>query len=367
MIRTRRHDVDWLRVAAVYLLVPFHVARVFDHHDWHVKNAVESDVLDLFTGAVRVWHMPLLFALAGWAIGPSLERRDRHAFARERRERLLVPFLFGCAALMPPATYVELRHKGEIEEGFVEFLPSFVPEHFTWMHLWFLIYLFVFTALYSPGFRWAREREWSVERVPAWAVYAAIVPFAVVQVTLRGRWPGYQNLYDDWANFAYYSLFFVAGFVLTRLPAVERAVHAEPRRAACVAVGALAGMALAAGGFWPPAEGSARWVAFQALSAVAAFCTVAALLGFAAERLRRGGERLAYARDSAMPVYVLHQPAIIFLAAPIVGLSAGVPVKFGLLLGSAGAVTLAAYHLAVRRSPLLGRVLGGRARGLRQL
>jgi hypothetical protein len=37
-------------------------------------------------------------------------------------------------------------------------------------------------------------------------------PFAVVELALRWRWPGFQNLYDDWANFLWYSLFFVGGF-----------------------------------------------------------------------------------------------------------------------------------------------------------
>jgi fucose 4-O-acetylase-like acetyltransferase len=345
----------------VYLLLPFHVAKVFDHQAWHVKDPAESGALDLFTGAVRIWHMPLLFALAGWSVAPSLERRGADGLMRERRERLLVPLAFGCATVIPLATYVEHLHAGRIDPGLVEFLPRFATEHFTWMHLWFLVYLFVFTALYLPAFRWALRRDWRVERVPPWALYAAIVPFALAQVALRGRWPGYQNLYDDWANFAYYSLFFVAGFLLTRLPAVERAVHAERRRAAVVGLAAVAAMAaLAGGGLYAPAEGTARFFAFQALSAVAGVCLVAAALGLGAARLRSAARGVGYARESAMPVYVLHQPAIIFLAVPAVALPAPTPVKLGLLLTGATAATLAVHHLVVRRSATLRALLGGR-------
>ena len=357
---SRRADIDWLRAGAVYFLLVFHSAKVFDHQTWHVKDPLESDALDLLTGAIRLWHMPLLFALAGWSVTPSLDRRRSDAFLRERRERLLVPFAFGCATLIPLATYVELRHSGRIDESFAEFAPSFVTEHFTWMHLWFLIYLFVFTSLYLPLFRRIRGCDWEVERVPAWSVYAAIVPFAAVQVALRGRWPGYQNLYDDWANFAYYSLFFVGGFLLTCFPAVEQAVHAERRLAACIGLAAVAAMLAVAGGIYPPEEGSARWIAYQALTAVAGVCLVMALLGFGAARLGSSRRGLPYARDSAMPVYVLHQPAIIFLAVPIVALPVGVPVKFALLLTTATAATLGAYELFVCRSPLLRRLLGGR-------
>lgn len=344
----RRADIDWLRIAAVYLLLAFHSAKVFDTTHWHVKDDVESGVAGIFTGAVRTWHMPLLFALAGWSMTPSLARRGARAVLRERRDRLLVPFAFGTLTLVQLAAFVEAQHSGR-------------PMELTWMHLWFLIYLLVFTALYLPVFEWLRARRWRVERVPPWALYAAIVPFAVVQVTLRGRWPGYQNLVDDWANFAYYSLFFVAGFLLTRFPAIEAAVHRERRRAAVVGVAALGAMAALAGGLQPPpAEGLAEWVAFQALSAVAGVCLVAALLGFAHAHLRGRERALAYARDSAMPVYVLHQPLIIFLAVPLVALPVGVPAKLALLLAGSTAATVGAYHLLVRRSDRLSALLGSK-------
>jgi hypothetical protein len=35
----RRHDLDWLRILAVLLLIPFHSARVFDTFEaFYVKN-----------------------------------------------------------------------------------------------------------------------------------------------------------------------------------------------------------------------------------------------------------------------------------------------------------------------------------------
>jgi fucose 4-O-acetylase-like acetyltransferase len=347
--RERRADIDWLRVGAVYLLLAFHSAKVFDQTHWHVKDGARSGTVDAFTSFVHQWHMPLLFVLAGWAMTPSLARRGARAVRRERRERLLVPFAFGTLTLVQLAAFVESRHSGE-------------PMELTWMHLWFLIYLFTFTLLYLPLFEWLRARDWRVERVPPGAVYAAIVPFALVQVALRGRWPGYQNLVDDWANFAYYSLFFFAGFLLTRFPAIEAAVHRERRRAALIGAAAIGGMAALAGGLRPPdGAGSPEWVAFQALSAVAGACLVMALLGFAHARLRARVRVLAYARDSAMPVYVLHQPLIVFLAVPVVALPLGAPVKLAVLLAGSTVATIGAYHLAVRRSRRLSALLGSKA------
>jgi glucan biosynthesis protein C len=359
----RRRDIDWLRALAVYLLLLYHAARPFDSEDWHVKDEGGGAAVDLLTGGISQWHMPLLFLLAGWSLVPSLERRRADEIMRERRDRLLVPLAFGCVALMPPLAYVEARHKGGADEGFLDFLPTFFTslDEFTWMHLWFLAYLYVFTALYLPGLRRLHAREWTVQRVPAWAVYASILPLAAVQIALRGRWPGYQNLYDDWANFTYYSLFFVAGFLIARQPAIERAVHRERARAACLAAAALLAMAaLVRSGM--PNTGSAEWIALQGLSAVAGACTVMAALGYGAKLLADRERGLDYARASAMPVYVLHQPIIILLAVPAIALPVGVPAKLALLLAASTAATFGAYHLT-RRSRLLLRLLGAKPAG----
>lgn len=359
----RRHDIDWLRAGAVYLLLLFHSTMPFTSEDWHINDESEPAGADLLAGAISQWHMPLLFLLAGWSLVPSLERRTSGEIMRERRDRLLVPLAFGCVALMPLLAYVEARHKGDTSLSFPEYVPTFFTslDEFTWMHLWFLIYLYVFTALYLPGLRRVHASGWRIERVPPWAIYAAIVPLAAIQIGLRGRWPGYQNLYDDWANFTYYSLFFVAGFMLARFPVIEEAVHRERARAACIAALALAGMGgLVLGG--SPDTGAAEWIALQGLSAVVGACAVMAILGYGAELLANRRSGLPYARESAMPVYVLHQPVIILLAVPIVALPAGVPVKLALLLGASTAATVGAYHLA-RRSPLLLRLLGAKAAG----
>jgi glucan biosynthesis protein C len=93
----RRHDVDWLRIGAVFLLIPFHTARIFDIWEPnYVKNAQLSKTMSyLFIASIGSWHMPLLFLLAGAATWLALRRRTPGEYAAERVKRLLVPFVFG--------------------------------------------------------------------------------------------------------------------------------------------------------------------------------------------------------------------------------------------------------------------------------
>jgi len=145
----RRYDVDWLRVFATYLLLVFHVGKVFDVPPfYHIKNGALSDGLGFLTGFIHQWHMPLFFLLAGWSAYGSLSTRGAGTFLRERVGRILIPFIAGCVLLCPFLKYIELLAGMQMtitggiahapfHESFFEFLPTFFTrlDRFTWAHL----------------------------------------------------------------------------------------------------------------------------------------------------------------------------------------------------------------------------------------
>jgi glucan biosynthesis protein C len=395
MIDTRRYDVDWLRIFATYLLFVFHSAMVFNPAPfYHVRNAELSFGMLVLAGFISLWHMPLFFLLAGWSIRTSLVTRGIGTFLRERVTRLLVPLVTGCVLFGPIVKYLELRSGLDLsnaglrvapawqdgfrllipgglpamppfDESFVTFLPTYFTrlERFTWMHLWFLAYLFTFSLLYLPLFTWIARRTAgpraakadpaSSSRTRVW-VYAPLLPLIVIQLTLRERWPGLQNLYDDWANFAYFSAFLLAGFALASLPALETAVVRERRRLLVLGtVAALALLLAVANVLRTPAL-------LLAATAIAGWCFVLVLFGTAA-RLRTTDIRgRAYLAESSLPVYVLHQVAIVGLGFAIVRLNLGIALKFTLLLVTSVALTLAVYELVVRRVGILRLLFGMR-------
>jgi peptidoglycan/LPS O-acetylase OafA/YrhL len=362
----RRRDIDWLRIGATLLLFPFHAARPFDRAGWHVKSAAQSDVFSAFVWFIHQFHMPLFFVLAGWSLERSLRTRSAGEVRHERYARLLVPFLAGVALLSPPQAYVEAITQRGFAGSFLAYLPRFFGSlsEFSWHHLWFLIYLFTFTMLYLLGLARLARRPRAATEVRPWHLYAAIVPLAVVQVALRWRWPGYQNLYDDWANFAWYSLFFVAGFLVARLPALAAVVHRERGRCALAfAVATLAGLAFLAAlrdGVGVPGPG---YVAFQTVSAIAGVTGVAALLGYATRLANVGGNAFGYLREAALPLYILHQPVIVVLGYWIVRSGLPLAATYATLLTAAIVATFAIHHLVVRPLPPLRVAFGMRPRG----
>jgi uncharacterized protein (DUF2147 family) len=371
----RRYDIDWLRVGATYMLLLFHVGMVFNPAPFfHIRNADVSFFFLVLCGFVGLWHMPLFFLLAGWSACSSISRRGTRAFLKERFLRLVVPLVAGCVLLMPSIKYLELSNgfdanytglyvsptlqesfrqiipsglpaAAPFDESFLEFLPTFFTDlsRFTWAHLWFVVYLLIFTLLYLPIFRFLRRpsNRFDGPVSTAW-VYAPLIPLVAIQLTMRERWPGLPNLIQDWANFAYYSTYFVSGFLLARFPALEEMAHRERKRALGIAAGATVVLLLGVLGlFRSPAL-------ILTHVSVAGWCFVVACLGWARQRLSFTTPVLPYLTESALPVYILHQSAIVLPGYLLIQLPIGLWTKFALLLTVASALTLTFYHLLVR-------------------
>lgn len=381
----RRTDLDVLRVFACYLLIPFHAAMVFNPAPfYHVRNDDLSTVLMIFCGFVSLWHMPILFLLAGWSALTSYRLRGISRFLRERVRRIAVPLVAGCVLLAPGIKFLELRSgldlnfhglrvSEALQQGFrtvipqglpvaapfdetwLDFLPTFYTQldRFTWSHLWFLAYLLVFSALVLPALALLSRSVRTPDRVARAFVYAPIIPLVVIQLTLRERWPGPYNLVADWANFSFYATFLVSGILLARLPALEDALVRERHRTLAIA-GAAVGLLLllVLGIFSSP-------VLLLSGVAVAGWCSVAALLGYARVSAPAGGPLLETLADSALPVYVLHQPVIVLLGFGIVQLPLGILSKLTLLLAASSFATLALY-VAARKFEITRFLLGMR-------
>lgn len=380
----RRNDIDALRVLATFMLFVFHTAMIFNPAPFfHIRNDEVSIVFLIVCGFISLWHMPLFFFLAGWSLYRSIESRGGRGVLRERLTRIGIPLIVGTSLFGPAIKYIELssgvdlnyaglRVREDLQESFREVIPSkletlpafdesfieFVPtfftqlERFTWSHLWFLAYLLTFSLLYLPVLLRLASGEHRTLNVRRWWLYAPVLPLALIQVTLRPHWPGIQNLYDDWANFALYSSFLLLGFAFARAPEIERLAHEERNRAG--GIGLLACLVLLLAVFQVVTSSAL----VLAATAVAGWCFVIALLGIAHTRVTTRSRSLSYLSEAAYPVYILHQPAIVFIGYPILSLGLSMIAKFVLITTLSISATLLAYQFVVRRWSILRAASG---------
>ncbi|QEY31629.1 acyltransferase [Synechococcus sp. RSCCF101] len=326
MAPDRCEALDATRFLAVLLLIPFHTAAIFYRGDlgsFYLTAPSSSAVLSAFVLLVHQWHMPLFFLLAGAASWHSLQQRTAVSFLRQRLQRLLLPLVVGTLLLVPPQVYVHAVQSGEPVGGFLRFYPHFFDGvrpagHFEWGHLWFLAYLLAITLAFLPLMQWLTRPGrgapgWPTAGCPAWvALLLPALPLMLSEALLRPRWPGFQNLVDDWANVSLYGLYFLGGFLFCHLAWPWQSLD-RFRWPLVLLAGLTMGVfaALELSGAAPALDSSWPARLFQAFRGANTWYVVLALLALARRFLAAPGTPLHTGAWAGMPLYLLHQPVLV--------------------------------------------------------
>ena len=330
----RLYVLDWLRIGAFALLVLYHVGMFYVSWDWHVKSAHAGPALEPWMRLSSPWRLSLLFLISGAATAFMLRRDGASgALLASRSKRLLWPLLFGMAVIVPPQAYFEVVQKHGYAGSYLEFLRLYFGGYGgfctrpgqclilpTWNHLWFVAYLFVYTALLWIAVRlWPRALDGMAAALAralrgGALLWLPILVLALLRVTLIDRFPPTHALVDDWYLHAIYFSLFVVGAAWARDPAVWQRCAAL--RWAALAIALAAWAALAAISSWLPAAPAAadwRWLARVAFAAMQ-WSAIVAAVGFARVHLDRDHRWRATLADAVFPVYVVHQTLIVLFA-----------------------------------------------------
>jgi glucan biosynthesis protein C len=357
----RRNDLDWVRILAVLLLIPFHTARIFDTFEsFYVKNAELSAWLSYaVVRFLSVWQMSLLFLVAGASTWYAMRSRSGGQYIVERLKRLMIPFVFGTLVIVPPQMYFALLHHSSTSASYLEYYPQFFeprPAELTdysglgptWAHLWFILYLFAIALIALPLFLGLKTRIGQritarlagfLERGPA--LFLLAIPFPFVLFLLPEV---------DGKPFFMYLMVFVYGFVLMSDARYQRAL--ERNKGAALILGIVCMSITCAIGL-----SGVQFVDFSLESILLFFVNsfniwfwLAAILGFGQKYLNVDNRALRYARNAAYPFYVLHQTVIVAIGFYVVQWSADVLVKFLVIAVCSLVATIGLYDLLVRRT-----------------
>ncbi|MCA9231215.1 MAG: acyltransferase family protein [Planctomycetales bacterium] len=370
----RRPDIDWLRAIAVLLLVPFHAALVFgDLDSFHITTGENYQPLDYFAGILGQCHMPLLFVISGISTWFTLQVLSPRQYASARVKRLFVPLAFGTLVIIPPQVYLERASQGAFEGSYLSFYPHFFEGiyptgNFTYNHLWFILYLLVFSFLALPVFVWLkRENQHAFLKQLAsicerrGGILALALPLVVTESLFRAAYPGLQTLISDWANFTGYLYLFMVGFAICCNPKFWPAIRRDGRLALVGGLAALAiGVALSISGMLPVRGYSIEWTLFMVLKAVNCWCWIVALLSAGMRWLNFGGKLLSYIREASYPFYILHQTVLILVGYYVMNWPMPVIVRFLIIVVATVAFTTLLYEVTVKRINALRFLFGMR-------
>jgi peptidoglycan/LPS O-acetylase OafA/YrhL len=380
----RLHYLDWLQVLAILGVFLFHAVHPFDVlTDWHIKNAEASALATFFAGFFGLWGMPFFFMMGGVTSWFSLRRRTAGRYVRERVTRLLIPFIIGSIVLTPIQAYFELTHKGWWKGGsIVEFILSseartyfytefhqitFNPKFFgdVGYHLWFVGFLFVFSLIALPVFLWLNQDAgkrfvaW-LARLAKWrgGLLAFVVPMLLLRIALTRGFPGEHDLPD----FIYNLSFFISGYILIADERFMRAIHRD--WLLYLILGIPCTLFFFSSAFdvpvydWIGSPGTPMFYVTWTLYGINSWCWTMFIFYIGMQFLDTRNKWLLYAREATYPFFLVHQPAIIFIAFYTVQWDTGILVKFLAVAIGSFALSLGAYELLVRRINPVRALLG---------
>jgi len=293
MTTARRHDLDWLRVIAIGLLLIYHIAIIFQ--PWalfiaFIKSDEPLEALWMPMTMLNVWRIPLLFYVSGMGLYFAMRKRNWKQLLQERTKRILLPFAFGIIAITPLHMFIfQKYYKMPLE---------YYPHQ---GHLWFLGNIFINVLLLLPLFYFlTKNNDGIIKRSLSSLMSHPVGPllisiFFVLEVLLVK--PQQFALYAlTWHGLFYGFLAFFFGFLIVY---IGKTFWKTVLKWRWLYIGlAVFLYVIRLGLFATQAPGY--------LIAIESNSWIFGVFGFGYKYLNKPGKTLNYLSKAAYPVYIIH-------------------------------------------------------------
>ncbi|MGD9177732.1 MAG: acyltransferase [Desulfobacterales bacterium] len=371
----RRYELDWLRISAILVVFVYHSTRFFNLGDWHVKNADTYVWVEIWNMFTTRWMMPLFFIISGaslfYAIGKSGGWRK---FYVDKFLRLMIPVLFATVTHSILQVYLERLSHGQFTGSFFSFLPEYfngvylgigMPGNFAFhgMHLWYLLFLFIYSLLCYRLFIWLKaggqqimNRIMSFLAIPGLMYLGFPLPLLMMKVLIPKAVMAVGN--GGW-GFLYYIWFLIAGFLIVSDDRLQRNI--KNQRWISLLLGVILVTAYLYLLFGPSRvvfqAGITAWIN-TLLSFFSAWCWLFAILGFGMRHLVFDRPWLRSANEGVLPFFILHQTVLLFIGYFIMTREIPDVLKWVIVFISSFIVIIALYLLFIRKFEFLRFLFG---------
>lgn len=362
----RQAYLDWLRIISIVTVFFLHSSMAFvEEWGWHLKNKETSNLLmevNFWLGRMR---MPLLFFISGTVTFFMLKSRTTGSFIGLRFRRLFIPLVFGILVIVPPQVYME-----RLTQGFTGNLADFYPTIFTtspypagnfsWHHLWFIVYLFLYDILFAPVFKWSMSergkrnlaflnklanRQW---------IYLLPIPSVILYTSMNLSFPETHDLIHDWNRHVYWIFFLLTGFTCINFPALMDSLERNRRTslllafASIVLINYLRWNNLEPDNVIPNWRSDWRTYAYMSLFPLTAWGWIFTAIGYGKRYLNKKRNIQNYINEAVYPFYILHQTIIVIVVFYVIRTNEPVLNKFLFTFITSFALVMCIYHLLVR-------------------
>ena len=370
----RRYELDWLRALAVLVVFFYHSARFFNGQYWDIRNTERSAWVDICSGFVGLWLIPLFFLVAGAATRYTVGKYTPRQYIRRRFKRLMWPFIFGVLLLSPLQAFLLSPLARSSQSSWLDYYAEFYSAQLNaaqwslaWLfeglgfHLWFLGFLFVYSVMALPVFAALHNSQagrnfvdWLAGRCRSfWGLLLWAVPLVIVQCALRAAFPEYLGP----ADFCFWLLFYLYGYLLYADLRILRGLVEQRRHILIMAVTTFLALAIAryagfVGAWQQRPDYSTGFLIFQVLWSLGAWAWLLYILALGVRFLYFGNATIRYATRAVLPFYVFHQPVILAVGLLVAQWKLSVMAGWLFVCVLSMALTLVIYEVIIRRTHL---------------
>ena len=366
-IKVRHYDLDWLRVIAIIILLFFHTGMFFNTWGWHVKNTQQSDIFSNIMIWFHYWRMPLLLFISGAGTYFALGFRTKRDFVKERAKRLIIPLLFGMFVIVPPQIYFEYISNFS---SYLDFYPTvfeFQPYpggSFSWHHLWFILYLFLFSVICLPFFNYLRKEK-SVNfrnkissllsHKSGYSIF--LIPMIATQFILRPFFPHQTHDLTDLGYFVHYMLYFLSGYIIYTDTRNWKGLMNKRKLHLLLAVLSIIVFYFAWFIKYEVSFFGYNFI-FHIPATVMSWFTILTLIGYGQKYLNNKSETLREMNTGIYPFYILHQSVMIIFGYFIIQWNLNIFAKFVIINILTAIVCTGTYQILIKPFNLMRLLFG---------
>lgn len=354
--RPRVNYLDWLRVLAILLVFIYHTTRLYNVEGWTVKNNIWYPSVELWNGFATTFMMPLIFAVSGASLFYAMGRGGFVKFLKDKVLRLLVPLLVADLTSISIQAYLYNLTHGQFSGNFFQFLPQYYNlGSIDWRgaHLWYLLYLFLFSIILYPLLRWLKGAgSGFLSRLDGWLSKAGMVYILALPILLLSLLPSEFPLMDTNGGWPYliYLFFLLWGFVIVSDERLQDSIRRLRWVSLPVGLGLAAGFTIMISAqIADPQVMSPALILAGLMRVFGGWICVLATFGLGMQYLTVRTPRLDYANEAVLPFYILHQTVLLAVGYFVVQWTTPDLLDWAIVVVVSFVLIMAIYETLVRR------------------
>jgi hypothetical protein len=329
-----------------------------------VKNEAHNIISSIHISFFVQWMMPLFFILSGAAVFYSLKFRSGSTFLWERVKRILIPLaIVGYFITSPPQMYFERLTHNRFEGSFWDFIPAYFQGvdmfggNFPWhgFHLWYLVYLFVFSVILFPFFKPGKNQKPSIlSRLSSrfespWRLFFLVIPLIIVNFFIDYYGLGFMRGTGGWDLFSYLFILIYGYLFFCNEKILETIKRIRSIALMLAIILSLTGLVIKFGIRPEISENTPILLIVTFIRCFRVLLWIIAIIGLGEKYLNFNHRFLGYANQAVLPFYILHQFVLLMIGYWVVQWQINAFVKFMVIASLSFIAIMGLYDIIIKR------------------